>query len=505
MSVAVPERQPARSAVGVWLVMASLGLLAAGVASGAAMPATAALVVGTTLVALIRPSVIGWPKLLAATILIILLIPIRRYSLPGQLPFQLEPYRVFVGLLVLGWLASLLVDPRIRVRRTGFEAPLLVIVVSAFGSVLANPGRVARFSEEVNKSLMFLLSYLVVVYVIVSVTRRLDSVDLLTKTLVGGGAVVACCTIIEARVGFNVFNHLSEVMPFLQDQGEVGGYQRLGTAKLRVFGSAQHPIALSAALVMLVPLALYLARRYGQKRWIACAVTLGIACTSTISRTGVLMFIVVALTFLWLRPREIRRLWPALVVGLVAVHLVLPGTLGALKQSFLPAGGLVAEQRQSANTAGSGRLADLGPGLRRWQEQPLLGQGYGTQVVDLRAAGINANILDNQWLGTLLGTGAVGFFGWLWLMWRAVRRFGAEARKDDSERGWLLTSLAAGVAAYAVGMVTFDAFAFIQVTFLLFIFLALGSALMAERPTPLAARSRLVPSWRRPQASVNSG
>jgi hypothetical protein len=37
-------------------------------------------------------------------------------------------------------------------------------------------------------------------------------------------------------------------------------------------------------------------------------------------------------------------------------------------------------------------------------------------------------------------------------------------------------------------MLTFDAFAFIQVTFLLFIFVGLGAALLAERPTPLAFR-----------------
>ena len=57
---------------------------------------------------------ISWPRLIAALIVVILFIPIRRYTLPANLPFQLEPYRVFVALLVLGWLASLLVDARTR-------------------------------------------------------------------------------------------------------------------------------------------------------------------------------------------------------------------------------------------------------------------------------------------------------------------------------------------------------------------------------------------------------
>ncbi len=479
-----------RSRIPAVFVTAALGLLALGVVTGAPPVITIGLTLGITVFALIRPAVLGWPRLIGTLILIILFIPIRRYTLPGSLPFQLEPYRVFVAMLALGWGASLLVDARIRFRRTGFEAPLLVIVGSAVASVLANPERAAQFSTEVNKSLMFLLSYVLIVCLISGVIRKLDDVDRIAKTLVAGGSVVAALAIVEARLGFNAFNHLSTVMPFLQDQGEVGGYQRLGTAKLRVFGSAQHPIALSAALVMLVPFAVYLARRYGQRRWIACALALGIACSSTISRTAILMFLVLAIVFLCLRPREMRRLVPLLLPGLIAIHIILPGTLGAIKQSFLPAGGLVAEQKASANTSGSGRLADLGPALRLWQQQPLLGQGYGTQVVDLNKGGIQANILDNQWLGMLLATGAVGFVGWLWFFIRAVRRFGAEARRDDSDRGWLLTCIAAGVAAYGVGMLTFDAFAFIQVTFLLFILVGLGSALLAERPTPLAVRTR---------------
>ncbi len=485
----MPSAARPRSVVPSALVGGCLALLVLGVVSGISTIGVTVLAVIVTAFALTRATAIGWPKLIAALILIILFIPIRRYALPGNLPFQLEPYRIFVGLLVLGWFASMLVDPRVRPRRTGFEAPILVILAAALASVVANPERVAAVSGDVEKSLMFFLSYVLVVYVTVSVIRRLDNVDHLAKTLVVGAALVSMSAIVEARTGYNVFNHLSRVMPFLRDLGEVGGYQRVGTDKLRVYGSAQHPIALSAALVVLSPLALYLYRRYRQRRWLLCAGALAAACASTISRTGIIMFVVVGLVFLWLRPRETRRMWPALLLVPIAIHFALPGTLGAIKQSFMPAGGLLAEQKQSANTAGSGRLADLGPGLQLWQRQPLLGQGYGTQVVDISRAGVEANILDNQWLGTLLGTGIIGLFGWLWFFVRAIRKFAAEAKRDQSERGWLLAAIAASVAAYAVGMLTFDSFAFIQVTFLMFILVGLGSALLAERPTPLVHRA----------------
>ena len=478
------ERFEPRRHVPTALVGTGLAAITLATAGGSFIPVAAGLTVAATIAALARPGLIEWRRLVAPLLLVILFVPIRRYTLPGNLPFELEPYRVFVALLVIGWGASLLVDRRTSFRRTGFEGPLLLIVGSALLSVVVNPDRVAQFSTEVNKSLMFLLSYVLVVYVIVSVIRRFDDIELLAKVLVVGGAIVATLSIVEARLGFNAFNHLSTVAPFLHDEGDVGNYQRLGTAKLRVFGSAQHPIALSAALVMLLPLAMYLARRYGQHRWTVCGIALGIACSATISRTGILMFVVAVLVFLWLRPREVRRLWPLLIPALIAVHFVLPGTLGAIKQSFMPAGGLLVEQRASADSSGSGRLADLGPALTVWEAQPLLGQGYGTHVVDLEARGIAANIFDDQWLGTLLATGVIGFSGWLWFFVRAVRRFGREARRDDSERGWLLACFAAGIAAYAVGMLTFDAFAFVQVTFLMFVFVAIGSALLAERPTP---------------------
>ena len=79
---------------------------------------------------MIRLPFVPWRHLLAGLILVILLVPIRRYSLPADLPFQLELYRLFVAVLVVGWIGSLLVDRRVRLRRTGFEGPLAVILGS---------------------------------------------------------------------------------------------------------------------------------------------------------------------------------------------------------------------------------------------------------------------------------------------------------------------------------------------------------------------------------------
>ena len=136
----------------------------------------------------------------------------------------------------------------------------------------------------------------------------------------------------------------------------------------------------------------------------------------------------------------------------------------------------MAEQSSGAGTYGSGRLADLGPGLRDFSKNPALGQGWGTRITDQVDPKWNAPILDDEWLGTLLETGAAGVLALLWLFARPYRRLKRAAKRDEGERGWLLAGLAAAICAFPIGMMTYDAFSFIQVTFLFFILLGIAGA-----------------------------
>src|SRR3954447_14412241 len=98
---------------------AAMTLLAVTVVSGGGkreVVAAASLLGVVTFLTLARPVVIRWRSLLGALVLVILFIPMRRYALPGSLPFQLEPSRVCVAGLVLAWLAGLLVVRRIHFR-----------------------------------------------------------------------------------------------------------------------------------------------------------------------------------------------------------------------------------------------------------------------------------------------------------------------------------------------------------------------------------------------------
>jgi hypothetical protein len=204
---------------------------------------------------------------------------------------------------------------------------------------------------------------------------------------------------------------------------------------------------------------------------------------ATGSRTGIIMLFPVFFVYLWLRPKETRRLWPAVFPLLIAVHIAVPGAIGTLKESFFPAGGLVKDQStvvKGNEMLADGRLAKIGPAISEWEQHAVVGEGMGTRIVGFQVANRNAYILDDQWLGTLLDVGALGVCAYLWLFLRAVRRCGRAAKEDRSERGWLLTGLAAAMAAFAVGMVTYDAFSFIQVTFLFWIMLSLSAVLLRD-------------------------
>ena len=113
-------------------------------------------------------------------------------------------------------------------------------------------------SESI-KQLSYVLSFLVVFLLIVSTIRTLGQLDMVVVALVFGAAAVAALAIYESRSNNNIFSHLNRYVPFLDIERDSNTNIRRG--QLRVRGSAQHPIALGAALTMMAPLAMYLASR----------------------------------------------------------------------------------------------------------------------------------------------------------------------------------------------------------------------------------------------------
>ena len=477
------QRTPAMAA---GMVAGALALAPFLVVAGSSATAVAALLLLVTVLALVRGALLQWRTLFVLLLVAILFLPIGRYRLPGDLPFQLEPYRLLVAFILAVWIGALLIDPRMKLVRSGFEGPILVIAVATVGSVLANSQRIDELnvSSAVVKTVSFQLSFFLIFYFVLSTIRWPIDVNLAIKTLVGGGVVVSVLAVIESRTGYNPFAHLSFIPGFepRPDLTTTLPEDAARYGKIRAFGPAQHPIALGALLAILIPLAVYLGLATRRRLWWVAALVLAVGANAAVSRTPMVMLAVSLLAVILIRPREAVRYWPALIPALVVVHFALPGTLGSIRAQFFPKGGLIAEQEvHPGSQSSAGRVADLSPSLDEAAQKPLFGQGVGTRITTGPAA--NARLLDNQWLGTLLDVGVLGLVGWIWMIWRFLRRTGREARHDHTERGWLLCALVASISGFAVGMFFYDAFAFIQVTFVFFFLLALGAAVLAQTPS----------------------
>ena len=201
--------------------------------------------------------------------------------------------------------------------------------------------------------------------------------------------------------------------------------------------------------------------------WIVGSVVILGGVAASISRTAALMVAVTVLVALLLRPRLIAVLVPAALIGFTVVALVLPGTASTLLQSFRPTGGLLAEQQGAPGTTAGGRLGDLPVVLSTWIQHPFFGVGYGTRLVT--GERINALILDNEYFGRAVETGALGLLGFLLLILSPIIKTWRAARSKGS-MGDLEVALCASFVAHAVGLYFYDGFSFFQSTF---VFLAL--------------------------------
>ena len=461
------------------LLLALLLIVATAVTRVQATVTLGAVTFGLILVAA-RRQLLAWPTLLGLIVLVIILVPVKRYTLGGGFPFQLEPYRVLIAGISFLWIASLMADPATKLRRTGLELPILLFGIAVIGSLITNVDRASSLSGDVLRNLSTWIGFFLLMYFAAGAIRTRRQLDLTLMVLVGACTLVGFTAILEARTGQNYFNGLERVIPVLDfDPGSTVAPSERGGG-IRAYGSAQHAIPLGALLVMMLPFAFYLFQRTGRKEWIGAGLVLIMGALSTTSRTAVVMLIVIGLVFFWLKRKAVIRYLPWLPVALVVIQVAMPGTLGTFRAIFFPEQGLIAEEQEGEGT-GTGRVADIGPSLQEWGRQPFFGQGFGTRLTSQFDRLQNARILDDQWLASLLEVGMIGVAALVWMIVRAIRRLKRFAKHDDSDYGWLLTGFAAAIYAFAIGMITYDAFPFIQVTFALFLLLGLSAAALRLR------------------------
>jgi polysaccharide biosynthesis protein PslJ len=446
--------------------------------------------------------VLSWQGAVVALVLVIWLIPIKSYKLPVNLPFNLEIYRFVIIALLFAWVLTV-ARGSARLDAAGHGKPLVVLGIVAVTALLVNRDAItaAGLETQAVKSLSFFVSYLIVYLLVTSTLWSLPELETVVRGITLGAAGVACFALVESRTNYNAFDHLHSILPFLTHSGVVR--TNFAGGQLRVRASAQHPIALGVALTLAVPLGFYLAsratRRLGTGFWGSVAIVILIGAVSTKSRTVVLMVLVMLAVGLWVLGRALLRYWPLLVVLFGVAHFAAPGSLSHLYARFNPKGSSIVQQQQTRpGLRGSGRLADLGPGLHRWAGAPIVGRGLGTvaatgdtnakngkatssgaQTVSSAAQTLSpaqsatAIIFDDQYMNTLVSLGAAGLIAVIWFVWGAVAKLGRAARRRTGTQG-LVAACAISCAGFGAAMLTYDAFTFVQSTLLFVIIAAVG-------------------------------
>jgi polysaccharide biosynthesis protein PslJ len=506
--MAHPEQADPRRAASLAIAFAGAAGLIASTAFGPKAVAFGALAFLLACLLALRDSfapIFTWPNALAGLVTVIWLIPIKLYSLPFDVGFNLEAYRALLLVLVLAWVIAGITG-RASVDAAGHRWPLLLFTVSTLATQIAYMRGLesSLLQTEALKSLSYFLSFLLAFLLITSMVRSIADVDRLMKVLVLGGLVVAAAALYESRTGHNPFSRLDRWLPFDREPREV--FEERG-GRLRVHASAQHPIALGCALTMLLPLALYFSQNAtsnaGRRLWLAGGLVIAAGAMTTISRTTVIMALVMVVVALRLRPRMLVRYWPVVLLLPFVVHSFAPGVMGGLYKSFFPQQGLVADLSGRAGEGGSGRFADLDPGLELWSSSPIVGLGLGSQLSTGASVGPTAGIpgvgrqteiiFDDQYLNTLVSAGALGLLAAVWFIWGAAIKLARAARRTTGPPGEAIAACSISCFGFAASLFLFDAFSFVQSTLVFFIIAALGLRLreltrLQAGPTPSTLR-----------------
>jgi O-antigen ligase len=295
----------------------------------------------------------------------------------------------------------------------------------------------------------------------------------------------------------NVFIDFFGMLPLHKLSEEDSVFVKEGTA--RAFGPAQHPIALAVFLIMLVPIAVYLAKHATWPRspswrelfWIGCAMLMLLGMISAVSRTAFVSLAVMIVAFVLLKPSGIPRLLLYGILGAAAGLTISARNIIGMITELMDPEALIESQMTSPGWTGSGRLADLGPSLQQAAASPFVGTGLGSRVTT--GPTMNAFILDNQYLSTLLESGAIGVLAVAVMLLVPFGRLAAFSRgAAPSPRRDLALAVALGILGYAVALFFFDGFSFIQTLLTFFLLLAIGSwTIAADRePTLLAGRAQ---------------
>jgi polysaccharide biosynthesis protein PslJ len=215
------------------------------------------------------------------------------------------------------------------------------------------------------------------------------------KVLVLCAGAVAAIALVQFLFAIDITQYL--IFPGLEPKFWAVGFEIRGGG-IRVAATMTHYIELAAVLALALPFAIHFAlfsRRPLRRRLsLVAALLIAAGVSATISRTGILavalMFVVLLPVWSWRNRYNVM----AVASGLMAVLAVMnPGLINTLLRLF---------ENPASNPAFTVRTERYPLVFYYVGQRPWFGRGTGTWIAP------QYQILDNQWLDTLLSNGIVG-------------------------------------------------------------------------------------------------
>ncbi|WP_221654687.1 O-antigen ligase family protein [Actinotalea ferrariae] len=398
-------------------------------------------------------------------------------ALVGPLRSNGSPLRL-LGLLALFLVLAgfLRADTRLRAR------PVAWVAVAYLGFAIvawttANTRLLsADQSAQMDRSVLIVLSGVGITLLGAVVVRDLRDAHRLVGWLAAGAVL---CAVVGGLQFAGVIDKWADIveLPFMTTVvSPMGVVDRLGLN--RVPGTTSSPLEYSVVLAVLLPLLVHLvlhAGSVGARRAAgAAAAVVMLALPLGFSRSGLLTLAVTVLVLLvFLLP--VHRLTVLLTLAFAAAGAVVaaPQIIGVFRELITGA---------QDDLSIRGRLVDYPEAFERFEQAPWWGNGPSD-------APLMENILDNQWLVTLVRDGLVGVLGLaiLILGGAALAAWSAGRAAPGSPARTFNGALCAGLLGTAVAAGTFDLLAFQQATFAVFLLLALVGVGVAHSGDSAAA------------------
>lgn len=420
-------------------------------------------------------------SLLTAYLLLLMGIPSRLVFAP--LGAAGGPATLFAAVVFI-WYTAIWLSPALKFERAAHPMRLAGILFGcSILTTYVSANRHAMPTLELNaadRGLIFTAGWVGIMLLTADCIDEMDRLKTLIRRIVFGATAMAVLGMTQFFTGLDAAKYI--IIPGLRAQVPFDDLLARDSFN-RPSATALHPLEFGAVLALSLPLAIHQARmaprELRRRRWLQVA-AIGLTLPMTVSRSAILGLIVIGLVLIPTWPKEERRVaYVVTIVSSVAMWALVPGLVGTLRNLFLQFGA----GSDTSTTSRTGAFSAAGAFI---SEHPWFGRGFGTFLPQ------TYRFLDDQYLGSLIETGIVGFlilltvFATGWIAARGVRRV-----SNDPEIRDLAQCMAASVAAAVVAFATFDALSYQIAAGLTFLVLGCIGALwrLADRDGVESIRS----------------